>query len=643
MWDSARGFASTGPFPNSFDQEAYSPLMFAGHGQSEREPCFVQQSDASHPETMTQHYNDGHGRGFPPELGVPSHDRAYRQNQHVNGGAQFSSQSASIPPPNTAAPRPLTQINARAAELKAELVKRREQQASSATPPVTRKSPALAAKQTAPGEEPGSVRAARPIPTTVERPEQEINVDELISLHSKGAGTAVKPENNGNTTSSIQKIPAHASAILQSAPAGSIMGGAKPANLGVIKFLQGDGHPNGNPRGTRQTSHGSMSDGEIFEDESTPPRSIPATKPHEIQPGAVAARIDEAHSLKVGGGQSEKPAPSNRLPREESPPRRPVAIPQPQDTRSRADRWEDVGGCAKRDPRAYQSDYRERKQYPDPESSEHQRWDDREERLRRTEPNEQRREDDAVSSPREQKPPTLIDILPLDQDLREWLEITGYHNVPYRSKILNRRRAIAALDAKRDQLLAEMQAEERGGVPPGFGSQVPASPMLPPPIPLNRAGVRDGPASAAAGCAPERDRVVSNKRPYSDFQETRDEKKSGPGPVAMTAYPLSVAREPIPVRATITELPAENATFPLAVRVVETSRAGHPAGAVDTSRTASTIEKMLQSELCVTLRPEAVTEAVHTMQIIAVEVEPEVGGILVIVETTAWDETPRAK
>ncbi|KAK2627312.1 hypothetical protein QTJ16_003278 [Diplocarpon rosae] len=506
MWDNGHGFASTGQFQHSFNQEKYQPLMFAGNGQPGQEQYSIQQPNAPHP---NKQYDSSHGEGFPPE---------------------FPPQTYNIPPRTTAGLRPPTQINARAAELKAELVKRRERKASSATPPVTQKIPSLASKQTAPREEPGSLGIAPKPSTTFEKPEQKINIDELISLHSKVADTAAKPESKSINTSSFPGMAVHKGANSQPSLGESSMSAMKPANLGLVKFLQGDRHPNGSTLGDGHTSNGSLSDGEIVEDESTPPRSVPVAEPKEIKSSAIVAKIDGAQFRRSRAEQGGKAPPSDRLPRDESPPRRPVAIPKPQGTRSRDDCWEDFDARGKRDYHIFKSDYKERKQYHEPESIVRPRQDSREDNHRRTELNGQRRSEAFASLPRE--PPTLKDILPLDEDLREWLEITGYHNAPYRSKILNRRRAIAALDAKRQQLLAEMQAEERGGVPQILEGQVPAL-SIARPISVNRTGVRNEPASAAAEDALERDLVVSNKRPYSEIQDTRRDEFMG-GKVART-------------------------------------------------------------------------------------------------------------
>jgi hypothetical protein len=108
--------------------------------------------------------------------------------------------------------------------------------------------------------------------------------------------------------------------------------------------------------------------------------------------------------------------------------------------------------------------------------------------------------------------------------LREWLEITGYHNGPYRDKILKRRREIAELDAQRSRLVAEIEADERAGIAVTAGPLNTSSVMLAPPLP-NKVAVRADPVqkSDAAESEPYRDYVDSIKRSYSDIQDSHDE------------------------------------------------------------------------------------------------------------------------
>ncbi|KAH7419069.1 YT521-B-like domain-containing protein [Cadophora sp. MPI-SDFR-AT-0126] len=531
MWHNNGGFSNNSQFQNSFNQDGYPPSPFAG------QPVQGQQYFPQQP-NMTQ-VEDSHGDSFQPGGGL-FNDRAFMQNQfNSQGPPQFSPppfnmQQAVAPPP-----RPPTQINARAAELKAELLKRREGRTSSATPPVLTNL-AQATKQATRENGSSSLRASPKTPiTTSEKLGQELNLNELISQYSESkpaAPTAAKQELVNSNTSSIQKPPVHMEMKSQVHSLGSPMNTTKQVNPGdntteVVK--QFDENARGKSLGKRHTSNGSVSEGEILEDRETNVKATTTAtraKPREAQSGADVPKIAEAVSRSTRDERIDRPF--TRPSRDESPFRRPPANSTSLVQRNRDDRREDFDTQVEK--RTYQPDYRnERNQYADSERPAYQRQEMREEDHRR--PNlrpdtiEPKREE-VINNPfREQKPPTLEDLLPLNRDLREWLEITGYHNTYYRNKILNRRRAIAALDAQRDRLLAEMEADERGGVPAIAGGQVPPSPMLPPPIP-NKVGSRSEAVAAPFGDVPsalQLDRVMSNKRPYSDVGDQRSEVNGG--------------------------------------------------------------------------------------------------------------------
>lgn len=220
--------------------------------------------------------------------------------------------------------------------------------------------------------------------------------------------------------------------------------------------------------------------------------------------------------------EASKSAPGRGL-RESSPPRRALpSNPRPQAQRRVEDRRAETD--SRQSSSTYRPDYTiERKARPAEERSPRHTQDARDqlEDHRRSEVKAEKRKETGRLV-REAKHPTLIELLPHDEDLKEWLEITGYHNAPYREKILNRRRAIAALDAQKNALLAEEEAEERGG---GLPTPSSSSIMLPPPIP-NKVGDRaEGSTSKPPNTilATLRARVVSNKRPHSETQDSQDE------------------------------------------------------------------------------------------------------------------------
>ncbi|KAH7342949.1 YT521-B-like domain-containing protein [Rhexocercosporidium sp. MPI-PUGE-AT-0058] len=536
MWQNNGVFGGNGQFQNNFNQDNYPPSPFSS------QPMPGHQYFAQHPNLMQ--YEDASSEGYQPELPLYN-EGAFSQNRFINPGPQFSPPAYNVSPPMVPTPRPPAQINARAAELKAQLLKNQKGRGSSATPPV-HTSLALATKETTLGDGSSSLRASPKTPITAEeKHEQELKITELISQYSEpqpAAATSVKQEKNNTSTSSSQRGPVHMGAKSQAPSLGSPTNATKLVNIGNNTREEGKqvgNNTKGKYLGNRHTSNGSVSEGEILE-EKDPNRQEPTKAIHaklkEAQTGGNDSKVEALVSRRAWDERTDKP--NTRSLRDESPPRRlPPANPKSQVQRNRDDRRDDVD--VRSEKRAYQPEYKnERKQYPDSERLAYQRRDDREEDHRRPGSNDPRREEVNNRPIREQKPPNLDDVLPLDEDLREWLEITGYHNIPYRSKILNRRRAIAALDAQRDKLLAEMEQDERGGLPTVAtvaAGQALGTSMLPPPIPNKLGGRAESVAtpSAEAPSDTQHDRVVSNKRPYSDVGEPRGEVNGG-GKIART-------------------------------------------------------------------------------------------------------------
>ncbi len=419
-----------------------------------------------------------------------------------------------MPQVATPTPRPPTQINARAAELKAQLLKGREARPTSATPPVV----ATIAGAKAALTEGLNSRGSPNTPVTIaEKRDQELNVNELISQYSESKPAATASVNQENIQREASTPKSQQNSIQQELTAKS----QGPSLGSPTKVAKINGKPLGGKAnlGKRHSSNGSLSEaseGEIREDVAPPKttKPVPPTKPKEPQTTGKILKRDEG--IRPSREDQTNP-PYPRSQRDDSPLRR----PQPpnnkvQTTRVRDDRREEI---ERRPYDSYQPVKKaDRTDYIEADRPSYPRRECREEDFRRPELGSDLIRTDSSRQARELKPPTLDDLLPHDEDLREWLDITGYHNAPYRNKILGRRRAIAALDAQRDKLLAEMEAEERGGLPPVASGQVPTSTMLPPPIP-NKIGGREPTPSTANIELTQRDRVVSNKRPYSDDRE----------------------------------------------------------------------------------------------------------------------------
>jgi hypothetical protein len=385
-------------------------------------------------------------------------------------------------------------ISTRAAELKAQLLKERE--ARSATPPV------------------GMLgQAARQPPATATSAEQELNINELISQYADPKPAADAEMKNANNTGlpSLTQRPSslpETFAKSQEPSLGSPTKLIKPHNGKIV----GNGLNTKN-RESRHASSGSTSEGEIFEDQPVK-KAMSQTEPKEAK--AIAKPINQKAptSRKPGEEQSSKissgPCDSSL--------RRPLPNHQkPQAPRHIDDRRDDADPRQDRRPDTPTYTNERRSYPPDSDTPSHQRRDTRDQ-------NESHRRSEVKSGKSEDTRPILEELLLHDEDLREWLEITGYHNVPYRNKTLNRRRAIAALDAQRNAILAEMAAEEPGSFPAIEAISTTASTMLPPPI-RNKAGDRAEPSTNPINAAPgpQHEHVVSNKRPRSDAQDIPEE------------------------------------------------------------------------------------------------------------------------
>lgn len=229
-----------------------------------------------------------------------------------------------------------------------------------------------------------------------------------------------------------------------------------------------------------------VSDGEIQEDSrmknripqlSTGPKETQSTTRSYKQNEQVLRRQDE-HNRKTAYNHENRG----------TSPYKDVSMPKSRVTTSRIPDERHEEAQERIDRRSRQSsDKYERKHQPDPDQRSYLRRDGRDvpEDYRKYETKCDGRKEDVSS--RKQEVPTLAQLLLVDEDLKDWLHVTGYHNAEYRNKILNRRRAIAALDAQKAKLLEEMEIEERGGVPPITNNQISATGMLPPPIPSNAA------------------------------------------------------------------------------------------------------------------------------------------------------------
>lgn len=350
--------------------------------------------------------------------------------------------------------------------------------------------------------------------------EQELN--DLISQYSESkrpANASVKQEDQSAekmTTTKPQQplaIPS-SSAKPQDTSLESPTKCTKPSTNGInaVHALV-----KANANESRHASNGSISEGEILED--TPKKSVPPPSTELNQKSPVSKPT--AGSDEPSRSQSSRLIKSSHShdPRDHSPPRRaPPSNPRAHTQRSYDDRRDEPPARSERRP--YPPDYKiERKLSPELERDPYQRRNSRDESYGRTDSSSVQRRDEPKKEARPQRLPVLADILAQDEDLKEWLEITGYHNAPYRDKILHRRRALAKLDAERNKLLADIAQDERSPLPPTPGPPPSASSMLPPPIP-NKAESKSEPIVSPAGSSSDlkREKNVSSKRVYSEVE-----------------------------------------------------------------------------------------------------------------------------
>ncbi|KUJ21879.1 YTH-domain-containing protein [Mollisia scopiformis] len=493
MWPN--GFGTPGPFQTNFNPDEFSQMPFgAPQGQQ-----FFQ-----HQGMMPFNNLNAEERNYAPVDQPFAIQGAFMQNQNI--GPQFSPSPFMTPqatPPVSLASRAPAQMNARAAELKAELLKRKTERASSATPPGP-------AKQAAHPEN-SKHGSEKNVNTADQKREQDVN--ELISQYSGQStpATTVKQEKKASNITNVAQIPASPTPSAKpQVPSNKV---TKAANNGKTQTNR----TKDKAFGSRHTSNGSVSEGEIFED-PIPHRA--ASPMHGIEPKSndKMKMPEDRQDRSSRDDHSVKP-PYPRSYREDARRRTPSPKPRVPPSNGRDDRREEAESRMDRRQRADSVKF-EGKHPTDAERQLVLRAEPRNEATRQPQSNGALARVELNRQIREQNPPSLLDVLPHDEDLREWLEITGYHNEIYRSKILNRRRAIAALDAQRDKLLAEMAAEERGVAPPVVLQQSAPS-MLPPPIP-NRAEDRVESKSIASVIEAQPERVVSNKRPYSELQDSRD-------------------------------------------------------------------------------------------------------------------------
>jgi YTH domain-containing protein 1 len=307
------------------------------------------------------------------------------------------------------------------------------------------------------------------------------DLDDLIFQAQAAANVKKERTQSGSTPTKPQHNP-----MLESTIKSQIQNVESSAKLSTPSTNDTNSHAKlARQNMSNKESNGDLSDvseGEIQEDSRTKNKiPQPSIGPKETQNTTRSYKHDEQVLRKPVDEQNRKAVNSHETRRIS--PYRDFSVPKSRVTAPRLDeRHKEAEERFERRNRQ-PSDKYERKHQPEPEQRSYLRRDTRDvsEDHRKHEIKHDGIKEDVPS--RKPEVPTLAQLLLVDEDLKDWLDVTGYHNAEYRNKILNRRRAIAALDAQKAKLLEEMEIEERGGVPTVTNTQVSAAGMLPPPIP----------------------------------------------------------------------------------------------------------------------------------------------------------------
>lgn len=439
------------------------------------------------------------------------------------------------------------QISSRAAELKAQLLARR---AISANPPSNKSAANPGTSVNSNGtrqEKPqqhSSIRQSPHSPPAAEKGKPELNLNDLISQYSESKSTSDKKndrdachnKHDGAKTQDpilLQESEEKKSSLLRST--------ASQKQDAVTKSKVEMASNEKGCVGNADLDEPDMepSEGEIIEEGKT--NKTKDTKKSKETPGAKDFTRGDDKALRKPPFKQVKNMPLSSSPRDASMHHSQAATPQSQTQQNRESRQIEID--LRQEEKNHfvcpKSDY---KQSANSEKHNQSRNDSRSEDFHRPEAllpanvGDYSRQRSAPLREREQRsanPPILDDILAYDTDLREWLEITGYHNKPYKDKILARRRAIAALDAQKEKLIAEIEAEERGGIPINKTQSLPLS-MLPPPIPSYKSSERLGTVPlAATPSLLSHDRYQISSTSKRSFSQTQDPWiENGPGKMA---------------------------------------------------------------------------------------------------------------
>jgi YTH domain-containing protein 1 len=408
-------------------------------------------------------------------------------------------------------------LDPQAQKLKALVKKSQEQRAKSGTPPgpgsrqlrTTEGASSLRESPIHSGDSPDS-----PQDNSAKDSSTNEAIEALLSEVKAGANKNNKTQNNSGPSKLQQSKPLESGKISQTLPL-AMSNKSTPQDTSSRSGAEARKIVN-----QRQSNGGSseVSEGEIREDKSR--LSKQSVGPKEVHNLTKSNNRDEQvlnkkRDEQIGKSQRVETRGTSRGQSPSPNPRASVSRNRDEEAEERSER------------KNYHSTSKyEQSREPELEQKPHQRdlRDSDEDNLKHESSYERKEE----SSSRKLEVPTLSKLLEVDEDLRDWLNYTGYHKTEYRNKVLNRRRAIAALDAQKAKLLEEMELEERGGLQTANTSQAATTSMLPPPIPSivsvrtkKADGVTDRGKSDHSSTTSSKETGV--KRTYTDYRGSRDE------------------------------------------------------------------------------------------------------------------------
>lgn len=321
-----------------------------------------------------------------------------------------------VPNPNPT--RVPTELDERAAALKKQLLKGREQRSMTKTPPVA----STVVPKPAARPEVSSLLRNAPIvaATTVDKHDQELNINELISQFS-ASSPAAKTSVSQNQTPNKAEISAKSQASSSGSP-------AKVANS-INNGKQSAAKPT--YRGKTHSANNSISEtseGEIREETAAPAKPMPPTKPREQETPKHIKIIkkDEKENRKPIREEQAKPL-QFRGPRVEPPARQSVSSDtKVEPARIHEERRE--ASAPRSETRKYDSYHppknADRPDHIESERPSYPRRELRADEFRRPETTQIVERAEADRQVRESKSLTLENLLQLDEDLRIWLDIT---------------------------------------------------------------------------------------------------------------------------------------------------------------------------------------------------------------------------